>query len=92
MNHGPAKHITEDERAVIETYVSGLKSLNAKQRFDLGMWISSRFLEYGQTREETELAEFTGVRRQAINHIYQRALKKCRLRSLAVVAKEHLIK
>lgn len=82
--------LDDDERAFLDTYIEELKPRTAKERFNLGMFISYRFLRPGQCRDRTKLGAFCGVSRQAIELTELRALRKLRRGSLLLVAREYL--
>ena len=80
--------LDDDERALLDCYLELKDHWTPKERFDLGCYVSSRFLQPGQSRDREKLGQFCGVSRQAIEHIELRGLRKCRRGKLLMVAVE----
>jgi len=81
--------LDEDEQTLLDCYLELKPNWTRKERFNLGMFVASRFLiEPGQFHSDEKLAAFCGISRQAIEHIRKRGLRKSRRGRLLVVAKE----
>lgn len=66
------------------------KQLTRKERFVLGLGRAKLLMLPGERRSRQDIARDAGVSRQAIENIELRALRKCRIKGLAILAKEHL--
>jgi hypothetical protein len=71
--------LDHDERLVLDLFLDEFKPKNAYERFMLGCLVSRIFMEPKECRSRVRLAGYTGVSRQRIRQIEDRALRKLRI-------------